>query len=105
MNYPNIDMKKTGIRIKYLLEKSGYTVKQIQEFLCLSCPQPIYRWFKGKNLPSLNHVYALSKLLRVPMEEMLVPLGENQISWLVENTEQTELKRWLVYYHRLGKAA
>ena len=45
--YENIDMKKTGILLKETIEKAGYTVKDIQKILHLSCPQPIYRWFKG----------------------------------------------------------
>ena len=45
--YEHIDMKKTGILLKYRIEKAGYTVKDIQKILQLSCPQPIYRWFKG----------------------------------------------------------
>lgn len=49
--YEHIDMKKTGILLKYRIEKAGYTVKDIQKILQLSCPQPIYRWFKGMILP------------------------------------------------------
>ena len=45
--YENIDMKKTGLLLKETIEKTGYTVKDIQNILHLSCPQPIYRWFKG----------------------------------------------------------
>lgn len=45
--YENIDMEKTGILLKELFDRYGYTVKDIQKILHLSCPQPIYRWFKG----------------------------------------------------------
>ena len=71
-NYPNIDMQKTGALIKKKVEEAGYTVKELQEKLMLSCPQPIYRWFKGKVLPSINHLYVLSQLLHVHMEDLLV---------------------------------
>lgn len=60
MQYPNIDIKQTGILLETMIRSSGYSVKYIQEYLHLSCPQPIYRWFKGKILPSLDHMYALS---------------------------------------------
>lgn len=63
--YEHIDMKKTGILLKYRIEKAGYTVKDIQKILQLSCPQPIYRWFKGMILPSVDHLYVLSRLLKV----------------------------------------
>lgn len=70
--YLSIDMKKTGLLLKEKLEGSGYSVKEIQKYLQLSCPQPIYRWYKGKMLPSIDHLLMLSHLLGVHMEELLV---------------------------------
>lgn len=70
--YPNIDMQRTGIRLKELIQKRGYCVTDIQEYLHLSCPQPVYRWFKGSILPSVDHLLMLSELLGVHMEELLV---------------------------------
>ena len=66
-----------GILLKETIEKVGYTVKDIQKILHLSCPQPIYRWFKGIILPSVNHLYVLSRLLKLHMEDLLVPRQEN----------------------------
>ena len=74
--YENIDMKKTGILLKETIEKTGYTVKDIQKILHLSCPQPNYRWFKGIILPSVDHLYVLSRLLKIHMEDLLVPIQE-----------------------------
>ena len=75
--YENIDMKKTGLLLKEKIEKAGYTVKDIQNILHLSCPQPIYRWFKGIILPSVDHLYVLSRLLKLHMEDLLVPQHEH----------------------------
>ena len=74
--YENIDMKQTGILLKETIENAGYTVKDIQKILHLSCPQPIYRWFKGIILPSVDHLYVLSRLLKIHMEDLLVPIQE-----------------------------
>lgn len=71
--YMGIDMEKTGIHLKNMTEQEGYTVKDIQRYLHLACPQPVYRWFKGQVLPSVDHLYTLSKLLHVHMEELLLP--------------------------------
>lgn len=60
MNTRRIDLIKTGYKIKYLVRDAGYSVKDIQEYLGLSCPQCIYRWFRGKILPSVEHLYELS---------------------------------------------
>lgn len=38
--YENIDMERTGILLKELFDRYGYTVKDIQKILHLSCPQP-----------------------------------------------------------------
>ncbi len=70
--YRPIDMEKTGIRIKQMLNRAGYDVKYVQSYLHLSCPQSIYRWFKGKTLPSVEHLSALSELLHVSINELLV---------------------------------
>ena len=75
--YENIDMKKTGILLKETIEKAGYTVKDIQKILHLSCPQSICRWCKGIILPSADHLYVLSRLLKLHMEDLLVPRQEN----------------------------
>ena len=75
--YEHIDMKKTGILLKYRIEKAGYTVKDIQKILQLSCPQPIYRWFKGMILPSVDHLYVLSRFLKVHVEDLIVPQCES----------------------------
>lgn len=70
--YPNIDMKQTGVKLKQYMDDAGLSVKDIQEYLHLSCPQPIYRWMKGSILPSVNHLLMLSELFEVHMEELLV---------------------------------
>lgn len=105
-NYPNIDMQRTGALIKKKVEGAGYTVRDLQEKLMLSCPQPIYRWFKGKILPSINHLYVLSQLLHVHMEDLLVP--ENRIDIML-NIEQrvpcVELTRMYSYLRRIQQAA
>ena len=46
--YPNIDLQQTGHKMKHMLESAGYTPRMLQEYLHLSCVQPIYRWYKGK---------------------------------------------------------
>ncbi|MDO4328188.1 MAG: helix-turn-helix transcriptional regulator [Lachnospiraceae bacterium] len=71
-DYRNIDLKRTGANLRQLIAEKGYDVKSIQESLHLSCPQPIYRWFKGQVLPSVDHLFMLSILLGVHMEELLI---------------------------------
>ena len=72
MTYPNIDMTETGLKLKRYMDQAGMSVKDIQNTLHLSCPQPIYRWINGKVLPSVDHLLMLSELFDVHMEELLV---------------------------------
>ena len=65
-------MKLTGLRLKLYATRQGLSVKDIQNYLCLSCPQPIYRWYKGIILPSVDNLLRLSELFNVHMEDLLV---------------------------------
>ena len=102
--YQPIDQIKTGIKLKKMLETAGYSVKDIQEYLHLSCPQSIYRWFKGKILPSVDHLYALSRLLNVHMEDLLVMQGENIVYGFGLSGDPTT-KRLLAYLKCFQDAA
>ena len=101
--YNNIDFKLTGLQIKRLLRKSGYSVKDIQEFLCLSCPQPIYRWMNGKILPSVDHLLMLSELFGVHMEELLVKKHKDNSSKEGLNTEEKFRNRIMLYCKMMSK--
>lgn len=71
MKYPTINMKETGNRIKKACMERGITAKEIKEYMNLTSAQSVYGWFRGKNLPSLDNFYALSRLLGVTMEELI----------------------------------
>lgn len=103
--YQPIDQIKTGLKLKMLLKAAGYNVKYIQEYLHLSCPQSIYRWFKGKVRPSVEHLCALSKLLNIHMEDLLVLQGESIIYSLIELSDDPAAKRLLTYAKYLQKVA
>ena len=97
--YPNKDMEQTGKRLKYLAEAAGYTPRMLQEYLHLSCVQPIYRWYKGVILPSVDHLLMLSELLNVHMEDLLVKKNATMMSYDIE--EHDVQKRWMVYYKKI----
>ena len=101
-SYPNIDMKQTGIRIKHIVEVAGYTPSMIQDYLHLSCVQPIYRWYKGKILPSVDHLFMLSELLNVHMEDLLVKKNAVPVIYDIEHCyAQTAQKRFIAYYKKI----
>ena len=99
--YPNIDMKRTGNRIESAIRNAGYDVKTIQSYLQLSCPQPIYRWFKGQILPSVDHLFMLSMLLGMHMEELLVEKQREIFCFIKEAVREKDWKRYQLYYEKL----
>ncbi|MBQ9062063.1 MAG: helix-turn-helix transcriptional regulator [Eubacterium sp.] len=70
--YPTIDKVKTGQNLKILLQERGITVKDVQDYLGLACVQGIYHWLDGRSLPTVDNLYALSELLLVPVDHLLV---------------------------------
>ena len=71
--FPVIDPVATGENIARLRKERGLTVRDMQDWFGFEEPQAIYKWQKGKSLPSVDNLYALGTLLDVPMEEILVP--------------------------------
>lgn len=98
ITYPNIDMQQTGRKLKYIIEKSGYTPRMIQEYLHLSCVQPIYRWYKGLILPSVDHLLMLSELLDVHMEDLLVKKNAMPIIYDIERYNMEAAQKRIILY-------
>ena len=102
ISYPNIDMQRTGRKLKHMIESAGYTPRIIQDYLHLSCVQPIYRWYKGKILPSVDHLLLLSELLNVHMEDLLVKKNAVPVIYDIEmRYVQAAQKRFIEYYKKI----
>lgn len=71
--YPVIDLVATGKNICDLRKAKGLTVADLQEYFGFEAPQAIYKWQAGKSLPSTDNLFALSHLLKVPIDEILIP--------------------------------
>lgn len=96
-NYPLIDKKNTGRKIRELMNRQGITVKDVQEFMNLSTPQAIYHWLGGRSLPTIDNIYALSALLQVPMDEIIC--GNRQTSHVQSDTG----RRLKIYMDRINE--
>ena len=70
--FPVIDIRATGHNIQRLRKARGLTVRDLQRYFGFEEPQAIYKWQSGKSLPSVDNLYALSALLGIPMEDILV---------------------------------
>lgn len=72
VEFPVIDPVATGKNILSLRKEKGLTVKDLQAYFGFEEPQAIYRWQYGKTLPTVDNLFALSAVLDVPMEKILV---------------------------------
>lgn len=96
----SLDMYMTGQILNHMIRKSGYKISQLQRELELACPQPIYRWMNGQVMPSVDHLYKLSRLLKVHMEDLVVPMKDD--AWIIQQNQNTaeyvRLKKYHVIY-------
>jgi transcriptional regulator with XRE-family HTH domain len=96
--YPVIDVAKTGQKIKQIMQREGVSVKDIQDFLELSTPQSIYHWFDGRNLPTVDNLYALSEFFHMPIDAFLV--GDRNFEYAYPFDMH---QRMLVYFEKIMK--
>lgn len=72
MNYPVIDPVATGARINAFRQNRGLSVANLRDYFGLSTTNAIYKWLKGESLPTLDNFLALSVLLDIPMNDLIV---------------------------------
>ena len=87
--FPVIDMVETGKNIMRLREERGMTVRDLQAYFGFEEPQAIYKWQRGKSLPTVDNLYALGALLDVPMEDILVPANAKSNIIMLEQQEES----------------
>lgn len=89
--FPVIDPVATGRNIVRLRTERGMTVRDLQEYFGFEEPQAIYKWQRGKSLPTVDNLYALGRLLGVPMEQILVPADDPSTTekWLKKEQQDS----------------
>ena len=69
---PVLDLEATGTKIKTLMKQRGITPRQLQLLLNFPYVQTVYNWFAGKNMPTLDNLIVLAKVLDVAMDDIVV---------------------------------
>ncbi len=57
--FPVIDLTATGENILRLRKEKGLSVRELQGYFGFEEPQAIYKWQKGKSLPTVDIVNSL----------------------------------------------
>ena len=70
--YPVIDMRATGQNIRRLMIINGLNVNDIKDALGLKAAQSIYHWLDGRSLPTIDNIYALSKLFSITIDSIII---------------------------------
>ena len=79
MEYPTINVKATGARIKQLRKEKGIKVTELSEFMGFSEPQAVYKWQRGESLPTVDNLFALSRIFNTSIDDILV--GDDGVSF------------------------
>lgn len=76
MNYPVLDLKATGERINQLRKDNNLRVTDVAEYMGFESTQAVYKWQRGESLPTVDNLYALSRLLHTSVDDILI--GEKE---------------------------
>ena len=69
---PVLDLAATGAKIKTVMKDKGITARELQIIMDFPYVQTIYNWFAGKNMPTIDNLIVLAKILAVPMDDLVV---------------------------------
>ena len=72
MDYPIIDPVGTGQNLRTLIKNSGNTVAGVGRMLGIADRSTMYKWLRGDALPGIDNMLALSILLDVTINDILV---------------------------------
>ena len=72
MDYPVINTVATGRRIRELRKQNHLRVEDVSRFMGFESEQAIYKWQRGDSLPTVDNLYALSRLFGTTVDDILV---------------------------------
>ena len=71
MEYPVLDVKATGARIRELRIARRLKVEEVARFMGFESEQAVYKWQRGDSLPTIDNLYALSRLFETSVDDIL----------------------------------
>ena len=100
--FPTINLRETGVNLHRIMDKRGITPKDIKEFLNLGSIQTVYNWCNGLNMPTVDHLYALSQLLQVSIDEIICGNRKAIVPEPIVIIENPRTRRLYAYYKQLN---
>ncbi|MBO4615756.1 MAG: helix-turn-helix transcriptional regulator [Lachnospiraceae bacterium] len=71
MDYPVLDTIAIGARIKMLRKNHHLTVGDVARFMGFESEQAVYKWQRGESLPTVDNLFALSRLFETSVDHIL----------------------------------
>ena len=93
-----IDYITTGINLKNQIKIAGYDVKYIKEYLDLHSVQAIYKWQRGECLPTVEHMFKISQLLDITIDNLVM----QQIPYTEYNAQI--LQQYAKYFYKIKES-
>ena len=85
---PVLDLAATGTKIKTVMKDKGITARELQIIMDFPYVQTIYNWFAGKNMPTIDNLVVLAKILAVPMDDLVVT---RLVETVIDDEDEEEL--------------
>ena len=85
---PVLDLAATGAKIKAVMKDKGITARELQIIMDFPYVQTIYNWFAGKNMPTIDNLVVLAKILAVPMDDLVVT---SLVETVIDDEDEEEL--------------
>ena len=70
------------------MKDKGITARELQIIMDFPYVQTIYNWFAGKNMPTIDNLVVLAKILAVPMDDLVVT---NLVETVIDDEDEEEL--------------
>ena len=85
---PVLDLAATGAKIKTVMKDKGITARELQIIMDFPYVQTIYNWFACKNMPTIDNLIVLAKILAVPMDDLVVT---SLVETVIDDEDEEEL--------------
>ena len=85
---PVLDLAATGTKIKTVMKDKGITARELQIIMDFPYVQTIYNWFAGKNMPTIDNLVVLAKILAVPMDDLVIT---SLVETVIDDEDEEEL--------------
>lgn len=99
--FPTIDKRKTGINLQKIMARKNLTVRDVKEYLGLGSVQSVYHWLNGISLPTVDNLYALSELFRMPVDRLICGNRSARVESISWRKHDAYCRRMFIYYLKM----